>query len=87
MSAIDHMAKWKAIGKDPVKIREWAEAIMNNPQLDAGYSRCVFISAAEEMENLNRALALKLDALPSGLSADQSKALAEEAGIKKEVPS
>lgn len=38
----------------------------------------VFEYAAKEIENLNKALAVKMDAMPSGLSAGQSMALAEE---------
>ena len=72
---VDHMAQWKAQGKTPQGLREWAEAIGERVELRCGYSQCVIRSAADEMEQLQKALALKLDTMPSGLTAGQSVAL------------
>jgi hypothetical protein len=72
---VDHMAHWKAQGKTPQGLRQWADAIGERVELRCGYSQCVIRSAADEMEQLQKALALKMDAMPSGLTAGQSVVL------------
>lgn len=50
---VDHMADWKVYGRTPEGLRQWARAIIKRPELRCGYSECVVLSAAEEMERLN----------------------------------
>ena len=47
----DHMAHWKDIGKTPEGLRMWAEEIMHNRELRAGYCKCVLLSAADTLES------------------------------------
>lgn len=48
------MIQFKAMGKTPSKLRKWAEAIGNRPELRCGYSQCVIRSAADQMEKLEQ---------------------------------
>jgi hypothetical protein len=49
---IDHMAEYKAIGRSPEELRAWAEAIMRQPELRCGYTKCVLLSPAAELERI-----------------------------------